>query len=165
MTSTIARAQHADASALRVLKLAANPKPSGAERDRLQKLSGDATSQIKDDAVREAFLRLAGYFRQRERLAEIGQGQAAPVQDLLFIGRFGMVRTAEFAASQLQNELQELPLNKSLAVHRARSSSSHLRNAREEVGTESPKASQPTQNLATVQPLSTGSLGVVSRLK
>ena len=110
MTSTIARAQHADASALRVLKLAAKPKPSGAERDRLQKLSGDATSQIKDDAVREAFLRLAGYFRQRERLAEIGQGQAAPVQDLLFIGRFGMVRTAEFAASQLQNELQELPL-------------------------------------------------------
>ena len=106
MTSTISRAQHADASALRVLKLAAKPKPSGAERDRLQKLSGDATSQIKDDAVREAFLRLAGYFRQRERLAEIGQGQAAPVQDLLFIGRFGMVRSAEFAASQLQNELR-----------------------------------------------------------
>src|SRR5437899_2109124 len=108
-------AQPTDTLALSVLKLAAKAKPSGSERDRLQKLSDRASLEIKDDGVRKAFLRLVGYFRQRERLAEIGQTQEAPVKDLLLIGRFGMVRTAEFAASVLQSALQRLPLEEIIA--------------------------------------------------
>ena len=103
-------AQQPDAAAVRVLKLAAKQKSSSMDRDRIQKLSDNAAQRIQDADVRKAFLRLVDYFKQRERLAEIGQAQPAPLQDLLFIGRFGMVRTTEFAATQLSDELQELPL-------------------------------------------------------
>jgi hypothetical protein len=94
---------------LNALKLAVKPKLSGNDRDKLEKLSSEAKLGIKHDAAREAFGRTLDYFRQRARLAEIGQPAQPPLRDILLIGRYGFGRSAEFAAAELRDAIKELP--------------------------------------------------------
>src|SRR4051794_40458013 len=101
--------QSADSSALAALKLAAKAKPSGAEREGAKKFSAKAAEQISDESVRTSFLKIVDYLRQRERLAEIGQSIDAPADEILTIGKFGLVRSAEFVARELGEALSDVP--------------------------------------------------------
>lgn len=99
-----------DTAAVAALKLAAKRIPSGADRERIKTLIGKAATAMHDERVRSSFLRLADYLRQRQRLEEIGQSSAAPIEDLVTVGSFGLARTAEFAATELSDALTDVPL-------------------------------------------------------
>jgi hypothetical protein len=109
-------AQSADASAFKALKLASKPNQSGMERERTQKASEKATLEIGDGPVRAAFTKTLEHLSQQNRLAEIGQPSEAPVDSILLLGRFGMVRTAEFAATRVTAALREKPSEELLAA-------------------------------------------------
>jgi hypothetical protein len=99
-----------DFSALKALQLAAKGNKSGVERERAKTIADRVALQIKDDGVRGAFTRLFDYVLQQDRMAEIGQSVDVPTEEIRTIGRFGMVRSAEFVAAELADLLAAGPL-------------------------------------------------------